>query len=168
MINKKAKRPPAKQDAKAARARNGGGVIARSPLLAGGMPQALGVRLVSITRKKVMAEMSIKPMHMNRNGRVNGGALMAFADVLGAAGTVANLPQGHSTATLESKTNFFAAGQGPMLTAVSIPLHVGRTTNVWQTTIRNPDQRVVAIVTQTQIVLAPRPAPAPDAVKTKR
>ena len=145
---------------------SGSKASARSPLLAGGMPQALGVRLVSITRKKVIAEMSITPMHMNRNGRVNGGALMAFADVLGAAGTVANLPPGHGTATLESKTNFFAAGQGPLLTAVSIPLHVGRSTNVWQTTIRNPDKRVVAIVTQTQIVLAPRPAALPGAAKT--
>jgi len=168
MINKKAKKSPAKQDAKPVRGRNGGESVARSPLLAGGMPQALGVRLVSITRKKVIAEMSVTPMHMNRNGRVNGGALMAFADVLGAAGTVANLPPGHGTATLESKTNFFAAGQGPLLTAVSIPLHVGRSTNVWQTTIRNPDKRVVAIVTQTQIVLAPRPAAPPGAAKTKR
>ena len=121
-----------------------------------GMPRALGVRLVSLTRKKVVADMRVKRMHINRAGRVNGGALMAFADVMGAAGTVANLPPGHRTGTLESKTNFFRAGAGPVLRAVSIPLHIGRTTMVWQTTIRNADGSVAAIVTQTQIVIPAR------------
>jgi uncharacterized protein (TIGR00369 family) len=124
-----------------------------SPVLKSGMPRALGVRLVSLGRRKVVATMRVKPMHINRSGRVNGGALMAFADVVGAAGTVFNLPPGHRTGTLESKTNFFRAGEGPVLTAVSVPLHIGRTTMVWQTTIRNSDRSVVAIVTQTQIVL---------------
>ena len=118
-----------------------------------GMPRALGMRMVSITKKRVLAEMRIKPIHINRSRRVNGGALMAFADVMGAAGTVANLPRGHRTGTLESKTNFFRAGEGPVMKAVSIPLHIGRTTMVWQTTIRNPDGKVAAIVTQTQIVI---------------
>ena len=123
-----------------------------------GMPRALGVRVVSITKKKVVADMPVKPMHINRSGRVNGGALMAFADVMGAAGTVANLPPGYRTGTLESKTNFFRAGKGPVLRAVSVPLHLGQTTMVWQTTIRNPDGKVVAIVTQTQIVIPAVPA----------
>ena len=117
------------------------------------MAQTLGVRLKSVTRKRVIAEMPVDQRHLNRSGRVNGGALMAFADVLGATGTVANLPAGHRTTTLESKTNFFAAGEGPVLNAVSKPLHIGRTTMVWQTTIRNADRRLVAVITQTQIVL---------------
>ena len=119
----------------------------------GGMAKNLGVRLISVTKKRVMAEMPVRPRHLNRSGRVNGGALMAFADALGATGTVANLPPGHRTTTLESKTNFFAAGEGPVLKAVSKPLHIGRTTMVWQTTIRNADKRLVAVVTQTQMVL---------------
>ena len=119
----------------------------------GGMAQALGVRLISLTRKKVIAEMAVKPMHLNRSGRVSGGAIMAFADVLGAAGAVYNLPHGHRSGTIESKSNFFVAGKGPALRAVSIPLHIGRTTSVWQTTIKNPDGHTVAIVTQTQIVI---------------
>jgi 1,4-dihydroxy-2-naphthoyl-CoA hydrolase len=97
--------------------------------------------------------MPVRARHLNRSGRVNGGALMAFADALGATGTVANLPPGHHTTTLESKTNFFAAGEAPVLKAVSKPLHIGRTTMVWQTTIRNADKRLVAVVTQTQMVL---------------
>ena len=124
-----------------------------SPVLKGGMPRALGVRIVSLTRKKVIGEMRIKPMHVNYSGSVNGGAIMAFADVMGAAGAVANRPPGYRGGTIESKTNFFVAGKGPVLSAISIPLHIGRTTSVWQTTIRNPDGRAVAIVTQTQIMM---------------
>ena len=126
---------------------------AREVVLHGGMAKTLGVRLVSVSKKRVVAEMPVGPKHLNRSLRVNGGALMAFADVLGATGTVANLPPGHRTTTLESKTNFFAAGEGPVLQAVSKPLHIGRTTMVWQTTIRNSDRRLVAVVTQTQMVL---------------
>ncbi|HKU71280.1 MAG TPA: PaaI family thioesterase [Burkholderiales bacterium] len=133
--------------------RRGVGPIAARDVLLSGMPRALGVRVVSITKKRVKAEMRIKPVHINRSGRVNGGALMAFADVMGAAGTVANLPKGYRTGTLESKTNFFRAGEGPVMKAISVPLHIGRTTMVWQTTIRNPDGKIAAIVTQTQIVI---------------
>ena len=132
------------------------GITGGREVVLSGTPRMLGVRLRALTRKKVTAEMHIKPLHMNRGGRVNGGALMAFGDVLGAAGTVANLKPGDRTGTLESKTNFFAAGAGPVLSAVSIPLHIGRTTMVWQTTIKNPDGRMVAIVTQTQIVIPAR------------
>ena len=131
-----------------------------------GMPRAMGVRLVALTAKRVTAEMPVRPMHINRSGRVNGGALMAMADVLGAIGTIINLPPGYRTTTLESKTNFFAAGEGPVLKAVAVPLHLGRTTMVWQTTIRNADGRRVALVTQTQMVI-PVEAPAAPA-KTKR
>ena len=134
---------------------------AHEVVLNGGMAKNLGVRLVSVTRNRVIAEMSVSTKHLNRSGIVNGGALMAFADALGATGTVANLPPGHRTTTLESKTNFFAAGIGPVLHAISKPLHIGRTTMVWQTTIRNPDKKLVAVVTQTQIVLpAQRRPPA--------
>jgi uncharacterized protein (TIGR00369 family) len=124
-----------------------------SPVMQGGMARALGVRLTSLTKKKVVAEMPVTPMHMNRSNRVSGGAIMAFADVVGAAGAVFNLPPGHRSGTIESKSNFFAAGKGPVLKAVSVPLHFGRTTTVWQTTVTNGDGRMVAIVTQTQIVI---------------
>ena len=120
-----------------------------------GMPRVLGVRPVSITPRKVVAKMRVKAMHLNRTGRVNGGVLMAFADVLGAVGAVAHRPQGWRGGTLESKTNFFASATGPVLTAVCVPLHLGRTTSVWQTTIRNSDGRIAAIVTQTQIQVPP-------------
>jgi 1,4-dihydroxy-2-naphthoyl-CoA hydrolase len=118
-----------------------------------GMGRALHIHLKRLTRKGLAAEMTVSEDHINRSGRINGGIIMSFADVLGAIGTVANLPEGYRTTTLESKTNFFAAGEGAKLKAHTVPLHIGRTTMVWQTTVSNLDGTKVAIVTQTQIVI---------------
>lgn len=118
-----------------------------------GMGRAMGIRLKKLSRRRLEAVMTVTADHINRSGRVNGGALMAFADILGALGTLANLPVGRRTTTLESKTNFFAAGEGRSLAATALPLHIGRSTMVWQTTIRNGDGTRVAIVTQTQMVI---------------
>lgn len=120
----------------------------------GGLPRAMGVKITLASKRKMVAELPVTDIVLNRNARANGGALMAFADCIGAAGTVMNLPEGYITTTLESKTNFLGAGVGPVLIAVSKPLHVGRTTMVWETTIRNSgDNSRVAIITQTQIVI---------------
>ena len=123
-----------------------------------GIINGLHIQVKTLTRKKVTAEMRIKPIHLNHNGWVNGGALMAFADIVGSVGAGLNRPAGYSGGTIESKTNFFVPGQAPVTRAVSIPLHIGRTTSVWQTTLSNADGRVIAVVTQTQIALPPRPA----------
>lgn len=137
------------KDTRAARLRSARGLFRI------GLPHALGVRLRSLTPDRVVADLRVKPVHLNRHRRVGGGVLMAFADIMGAAGAVANRPLGFRGGTLESKTNFFAAATGRILTAVSIPLHIGRTTSVWQTTIRKEGGRIVAIVTQTQMSLPP-------------
>ena len=130
-------------------------------VISNAISRALGVKIISVGRKQLRAEMRVKPLHLNNAARVNGGVLMAFADVVGAAATVANLKPGERTSTLESKTNFFAAGLGPVMKATAVLLHAGRTTMVWQTTIRNSsDNSRVAIVTQTQIRL-PAKAAAP-------
>lgn len=118
-------------------------------------PGLLGVRLVEATKDRVVAELEVRRELCTLPGRVHGGALMAFADTLGAYGAVLNLPEGAGTTTLESKTNFFAAGpEGETLTGEATPLHVGGRTMVWQTRITCGD-RLVALVTQTQMVLAP-------------
>ena len=128
-------------------------------VISNAISRALGVKLVSAGRKQLRAEMPVTPLHLNNAGRVNGGVLMAYGDVVGAAATVANLNPGERTSTLESKTNFFAAGIGPVMKATVDLLHAGRTTMVWQTTIRNSgDNSRVAIVTQTQIRLPAKPA----------
>jgi len=85
---------------------------------------------------------------------LHGGAIMAFADTLGAVGTILNMPAGHRTTTIESKTNFISgAPLGSKVTGESTPLHRGRTTQVWQTRITSEAGKLVAIVTQTQMVI---------------
>ena len=118
-----------------------------------GLPVMLGVRALEVGPELVTAEMDVKREHINRGGRVGGGVLMAMADVMGAAGSVAHRPAGYRGGTIESKTNFFSAAKGPVLRGVCVPLHVGRTTSVWQTTITDTDGRTVAMVVQTQVAL---------------
>ena len=121
---------------------------------AGMFPGLLGVRFVSVAKDRVVAELSVRSDFCTLPGRAHGGVLMAFADTLGAYGTFINLPAGASTTTIESKTNFFAAGpEGGVLRGESTPLHIGRRTMVWQTRITSGDA-LVALVTQTQMVPA--------------
>lgn len=123
---------------------------------AGLFAELLGIRFVAATPERVEAEMEVRADLCTLPGIGHGGALMAFADTLGAYGTAQNLPEGASTTTLESKTNFFAAArQGATLSGESTPLHRGGRTMVWQTRIRDGDT-LVALVTQTQMVLRPR------------
>ena len=106
---------------------------------------------------KVTGELSVRPELATMPDIIHGGAIMAFADNIGAVATVANLPPGAITTTIESKTNFFAAiPVGDTARAECTPLHRGRTTMVWQTRITRNDGRLCAMVTQTQLVLLPK------------
>lgn len=119
--------------------------------------ELMGLRITSVTPEKVTAELPVKAELCTTPAILHGGAVMAFADTLGAVATVANLAPGHSTTTIESKTNFFAAiPAGETALAETTPLHRGKTTMVWQTRITRADGKLAAIVTQTQLVLAPR------------
>lgn len=114
----------------------------------------LGFRLVSVSPDAVVAQMAVTPDHANRNGVMHGGAIMALADNLGGTATIINLPEGKTTTTIESKTNFLRPIRiGDTATASAIPLHKGRTTMVWQTTITRGDGKPAAVVTQTQMVI---------------
>ena len=116
----------------------------------------MGVRITSASRDRVEGELTVGSDLANRNGVLHGGAVMAFADILGGAASVLNLPEGWRTTTIESKTNFFQAVPiGDTARAECIPLHRGRTTMVWQTTITRADGKRAAIVTQTQLVMKP-------------
>ena len=108
------------------------------------------------SRDKITAEIFVREELNNRFGAMHGGAVMALADNLGGTATFANLPEGGRTATIESKTNFFAPiPVGDTAYAECTPLHRGRTTMVWQTRITRNDGRLCALVTQTQIVILP-------------
>jgi uncharacterized protein (TIGR00369 family) len=121
------------------------------------LPDLLGIDLAEVTPDKVVATLVVRPDLCTAGGVLHGGSIMAFADTLGAIGTIANLPQGATTATIESKTNFLAgAPSGTSVRGEATPVHKGRTTQVWQTRITGADGRLVALVTQTQIVKPPR------------
>ena len=116
----------------------------------------IGMKIVYVSKDKVVAELPVREELNNRFGAMHGGAVMALADNLGGTATFANLPQGGRTATIESKTNFFAPiPVGDTAFAECTPLHRGRTTMVWQTRITRNDGRLCALVTQTQIVILP-------------
>ena len=118
------------------------------------LPGLMGIELGETTQEKVVATMLVRPDLCTVGGVCHGGAFMAFADTIGAIGTVMNLAPGTRTTTIESKTNCLgAAPVNTRVTAESTPLHRGKTTVVWQTMIRSEAGKLCAVVTQTQMVL---------------
>ena len=117
--------------------------------------ELIGVEFVEAAPDRVVAEMIVREELCTRPAIMHGGAIMAFADTLGAAGTILNLPDGAGTTTVESETNFIAAApQGARVRGEAIPVHRGRRTQVWQTRITLAETgRLVALVSQTQLVL---------------
>ena len=119
----------------------------------GTLAELLGIRFVEAGKDRVVAELTIRDDLRTVGGSLHGGTLMAFADTVGATATVLNLPRGAGTTTLESKTNFFAAGRQGVVRAESVPLHRGRRTMVWQTRMTDESGRLLAQTIQTQMVL---------------
>jgi uncharacterized protein (TIGR00369 family) len=116
--------------------------------------ELMGIEFVSAAPESVVAAMSVRADLCTIPAALHGGAIMAFADTLGAAGTILNLPEGAGTTTIESKTNFIAAAPlGSRVTGEATLLHRGRRTMVWQTRVTTEAGRLVALVTQTQLVL---------------
>jgi 1,4-dihydroxy-2-naphthoyl-CoA hydrolase len=116
--------------------------------------ELLGIRVTEIATDRVVAEMQVRPELCTNPAVLHGGAVMAFADTLGALGTLANLPQGAGTTTIESKTNFIGpAPAGSTVIGTATPVHRGRRTQVWQTRITTHEGKLVARVIQTQLVL---------------
>jgi 1,4-dihydroxy-2-naphthoyl-CoA hydrolase len=116
--------------------------------------ELLGIEFVSASPEKIVAEMIVREDLCTRPAVLHGGAIMAFADTLGATGTILNLKDGAGTTTIESKTNFIApAPVGTRVTGEATPVHRGRRTMIWQTRVTTSEDRLVALVTQTQMVL---------------
>jgi uncharacterized protein (TIGR00369 family) len=115
-----------------------------------GLMRSLGMRFVEVGPERVVLELDAAEPLATVGGAVHGGTLMALADTAGAAGTAA---MGLRTATLESKTNFFAAGKAGRLRAEATPLHKGRRTHVWQTRVTDEGGRLLSLTLQTQMIL---------------
>ena len=119
-------------------------------------PTLMGVKILSAEKDMVRAQIVVRADLCTAGHIMHGGAIMAFADALGAIGAVLNMPREANTTTIESKTNFIgAAKEGTTVTGESTPVHVGKRTSVWQTRITREDGKLVAIVTQTQMILLP-------------
>jgi uncharacterized protein (TIGR00369 family) len=117
-------------------------------------PGHLGIEWVEVTADRVVATLAVRPELCTTGAVMHGGALMAFADTLGAVGTLANLPKGARTTTVESSTKFVGpAAVGSTVEGLCTPFHRGRTTMVWQTLVRSSTGRLCAVVTQTQLLL---------------
>jgi len=119
----------------------------------GTLSTLLGLRIVEAAPERVVAELTIRDDLRTVGGALHGGTLMALADTVGAAATIVNLPPGATTTTLESKTNFFAAGRAGIVRAEATPLHRGKRTQVWQTRVTDEAGRLLSLTTQTQLVL---------------
>ena len=120
-------------------------------------PGLMGVKLVEVSPDRVVATMEVRPELCTSGGILHGGACMAFADTLGAVGTVLNLPPGARTTPTDSSTKFIAgAPVGSTVTGESAAFHKGRSTMVWQTLVRNEAGKLCAVVTQTQLVMVDR------------
>ena len=117
------------------------------------LAEHLGMRFVETGSDRVVAELQIRPHLCTIRGTVHGGTLMALADALGGTATILNLPEGTGTATIESKTNFFAAGKSGTIRAEATPLHKGRSTMVWQTRVTDESGKLLSLTIQTQAVL---------------
>lgn len=121
------------------------------------LPGLMGVRLLEVAADRIVAEMAVRPDLCTAGGILHGGASMAFADTLGAVGTLVNLPAGKATTTTDSSTKFIAsAPAGSTVRGECVALHRGRSTHVWQTSVRDEAGRLCAVVTQTQLVIDAR------------
>lgn len=120
-------------------------------------PGLMGVELTEATPDRVVARMTVRPDLCTAGGILHGGAVMAFADTLGAVGTVLNMPPSARTTTTDSSTKFIAgASMGTTVTGECTAFHRGRSTMVWQTLVRLESGKLCALVTQTQLVMVDR------------
>ena len=118
-------------------------------------PRLMGVEILEAAKDKVRGRLAVRAELCTSGHILHGGAIMAFADTLGATGAFLNLPDGAGTTTIESKTNFIgAAKEGTIVEAEAVPIHIGRRSSVWQTRVARSDGKLVAIVIQTQMVLS--------------
>jgi 1,4-dihydroxy-2-naphthoyl-CoA hydrolase len=118
-----------------------------------GLARHIGIRFTETGKDRIVAELEVRPELLTTTGALHGGTLMAFADTIGAAGTVVNLAPGQNTATLESKTNFFAAAFKGVVRAEATPLHKGKRTHVWQTRVTDDQGKLLSLTIQTQVIL---------------
>jgi uncharacterized protein (TIGR00369 family) len=129
---------------------------AATPVAIETMPlgKLLGIEILEAGQSRVVARLTVRDEICTSGGILHGGAFMTLADTVGAVGASLNLRPGDNTTTIESKTNFLgSAAVGAVITAEALPVHVGRRSSVWQTRITSETGKLLALVTQTQLVI---------------
>jgi uncharacterized protein (TIGR00369 family) len=117
-------------------------------------PQFLGVTLTEITQTRVVGRMEARNELCRSGETLHGAAITALADICASQGAFLNLPEGAATTTIETKTNYISPPRkGEPIMAEATPLHIGRRSSVWQTRVTREDGKLVAMVTQTQMVI---------------
>jgi uncharacterized protein (TIGR00369 family) len=117
-------------------------------------PKLIGLTITHASKERIAARLDARNELCRSGNTLHGGAIMSLADIVASCGAYLNLPEGAKTTTIESKTNFIGAPkEGAPIFAVSVPLHVGKRSSVWQTTVTREDGKLVAMVIQTQMVI---------------
>jgi len=118
------------------------------------LAKTFGIEIDYVGKDQVRAHMPWRADLCTTMDVLHGGALMAFADTVGAVCASQHLPEGAITTTIESKTNFFRPVTSGDVHSTTTPLHTGRRTIVVQTNLTKDDGKLVAQVTQTQAVIS--------------
>lgn len=115
----------------------------------------MGVKMTRVAKDRIEGELEVTKDHCTIPDILHGGAIMAFADNMGGIGAFLNMPPGAMTTTIESKTNFLrSVPVGQTAKAVTTPVNLGRTLQVWKTEIFREDGKLAAVITQTQLIKA--------------
>lgn len=124
---------------------------------AGTLPALLGVEIVALEQHSLRARLAIKPHHLAPNGFLHAATVVMLADTACGYGCMANLPEGAlSFTTIELKSNHLGTARDGWLNCTATPVHLGRTTQVWDATVSNEDGKTVALFRCTQMVLWPK------------
>ena len=120
----------------------------------GYLPRMVGVEIVKITAEGVVGRLPVRADLLAPNGRLHAASVIALADTLAGYGTYANLPDGAKTfATIELKSNFLGTALDGVITGTATPVHLGRTTQVWDAVVTREDGSKIALFRCTQMIL---------------
>ena len=121
-----------------------------------GLPGHLGIELVEVRPGYLCAQMQIRPHHMAANGYLHAGSVVTLADTACGFGCIANLPDGaQNFTTIELKTNFLRTATTGFLRAEARLVHGGRRTQVWDASVFDENDRLVALFRCSQMILYP-------------
>ena len=117
-------------------------------------PGLIGVEIESFVDGRVHGRMELADKHLAPNGYLHAAAVIGLADSACGYSCLLSLPEGATGfTTIELKTNFLRTAKAGTITCEATLVHGGRTTQIWDATVRDPDERTLALFRCTQLVL---------------